>query len=72
MQEESYKTQALAADLGVSITTFSTYLDELTEWIRNFNIVITRKRGVGIELTGTEENKRKAQAAYFLHSLMKS
>ncbi|MFD4929539.1 BglG family transcription antiterminator [Peribacillus butanolivorans] len=67
LQEESYKTQALAGDLGISITTLSTYLDELTEWIRNFNIVITRKRGVGIELTGTEENKRKAQAAYFLH-----
>ncbi|MGE7647663.1 BglG family transcription antiterminator [Peribacillus frigoritolerans] len=67
LQEESYKTQVLAGNLGISITTLTTYLDELTEWLRNFNIVITRKRGVGIELAGTEENKRKAQAAYFLH-----
>ncbi|SNT38973.1 transcriptional antiterminator, BglG family [Bacillus sp. OK838] len=67
LQEESYKTQVLAGDLGISITTLTTYLDELTEWLKNFNIVITRKRGVGIELAGTEENKRKAQAAYFLH-----
>lgn len=67
LQEESYKTQALAVNLGISISTLTVYLDELTEWLRNFNIVITRKRGVGIELAGTEENKRKAQAAYFLH-----
>ncbi|MGG4267235.1 BglG family transcription antiterminator [Peribacillus simplex] len=67
LQEESYKTQVLAGDLGISVTTLTTYLDELTEWLRNFNIFITRKRGVGIELSGTEENKRKAQAAYFLH-----
>jgi mannitol operon transcriptional antiterminator len=53
LQEESYKTQVLAGDLGISITTLTTYLDELTEWLKNFNIVITRKRGVGIELAGT-------------------
>ena len=66
MQEESYKIQVLAASLGVSITTLTIYLDELTDWLTNFNVQITRKRGVGVELIGTEANKRKALANYFL------
>ncbi|MEK3889128.1 BglG family transcription antiterminator [Bacillus sp. FSL K6-3431] len=66
LQEEFYTIQVLAMDLGVSITTLTTYLDELTDWLMNFNVRITRKRGVGIELIGTEPNKRKALAQYFL------
>lgn len=65
-ESESFKIQVLANELGVSITTLTGYLDELTEWLRNFNLVINRKRGVGVELKGTEKNKRKALASYFL------
>lgn len=63
---ESFKIQALATTLGVSVTTLTTYLDELTEWLKNFNLELTRKRGVGVEFHGTEENKRKALASYIL------
>ncbi|MBB2482320.1 BglG family transcription antiterminator [Bacillus sp. APMAM] len=63
---ESFKIQALATELGVSVTTLTIYLDELTEWLKNFNLELTRKRGVGVEFHGTEENKRKALASYFL------
>ncbi|MFJ5622595.1 BglG family transcription antiterminator [Peribacillus loiseleuriae] len=66
LQEESYKIQSLAASLGVSITTLTTYLDELTDWLTHSNVQITRKRGVGVELFGTEANKRKALANNFL------
>ncbi|KYD11258.1 BglG family transcription antiterminator [Heyndrickxia sporothermodurans] len=63
---ESFKIQVLAHELGVSITTLSAYLDELAEWLTNFQLVLSRKRGVGVELTGEEVNKRKALANYFL------
>jgi mannitol operon transcriptional antiterminator len=65
-EEQSYKIQALAIHLGVSITTLTTYLDELSEWLNNFNVQLTRKRGVGVKLDAAETNKRKALASYFL------
>lgn len=64
--EESYKIHGLATDLGVSITTLSAYLDELTEWLEPFHLEISRKRGVGVELKGSEQSKRKALANFFL------
>ncbi|MDQ6595497.1 PRD domain-containing protein [Bacillus salipaludis] len=66
IQEESYKIQALSIDLGVSAATLTAYLDELTGWLGNFNIQLTRKRGVGVELIGTESSKRKALASFML------
>ncbi|MFJ5716763.1 BglG family transcription antiterminator [Neobacillus sp. NPDC093127] len=66
VQEESFKIQTLANDLGVSITTLTIYLDEMTEWLRHFNVQITRKRGVGVDLNGSESNKRRALASYIL------
>ncbi|WHY92159.1 PRD domain-containing protein [Neobacillus cucumis] len=66
IQEESYKIQTLSIDLGVSVATLTTYLDELTGWLGNFNIQLSRKRGVGVELIGSEANKRKALASFML------
>jgi mannitol operon transcriptional antiterminator len=65
-KEESYKIQGLAVQLGVSITTLTAYLDELADWLANFHVQLTRKRGVGVEITGNESNKRKALAGFFL------
>ncbi|MED1472620.1 BglG family transcription antiterminator [Bacillus salipaludis] len=66
IQEESYKIQALSIDLGVSAATLTAYLDELTVWLGNFNIQLSRKRGVGVELIGSESYKRKALASFML------
>ncbi|MBU8879984.1 BglG family transcription antiterminator [Bacillus sp. FJAT-29790] len=66
LQEEYVKIQSLSSSLGVSMSTLAIYLDELTDWLRNFHVRITRKRGVGVELIGTEQNKRKALASFFL------
>jgi mannitol operon transcriptional antiterminator len=66
MQEDAFKIQSLAMELGVSNATITTYIEELTEWLSPFNVAITRKRGVGVDLTGTESAKRKALASYFL------
>ncbi|MDM8150081.1 BglG family transcription antiterminator [Priestia megaterium] len=63
---DSFKSQILAKDLGVSITTLNIYLDEVKEWLKTFEVFLYRKRGIGVEVQGTEVNKRKALANYFL------
>ncbi|MDX8046842.1 PRD domain-containing protein [Gracilibacillus sp. S3-1-1] len=61
-----FKTQVLAKELGVSVTTLSSYLNDLTDWLHRFSVDLTRKRGVGIHLSGNEANMRKALATYLL------
>ncbi|MGP4040940.1 BglG family transcription antiterminator [Gracilibacillus sp. D59] len=61
-----FKTQVLAKELGVSVTTLASYLDDLTDWLEKFSIELTRKRGVGIGIAGEEANMRKSLATYFL------
>lgn len=62
----SFKKQVLANQLGVSAVTLTSYLDELEDWLNKFSITLTRKRGVGMELSGKEADKRHALASYFL------
>ncbi|MCS0787549.1 BglG family transcription antiterminator [Cytobacillus firmus] len=66
IEEDLYKTQVLASYLGISTATLSAYLDELAEWLSVFQVQLTRKRGVGVELHGSEANKRRALAHFFL------
>ncbi|WP_436371394.1 BglG family transcription antiterminator [Cytobacillus sp. BC1816] len=66
LEEDLYKTQVLASYLGISTATLSAYLDELGEWLSVFQVQPTRKRGVGVELHGSEANKRRALAHFFL------
>ncbi|PWW20019.1 mannitol operon transcriptional antiterminator [Cytobacillus oceanisediminis] len=66
LEEELYKTQVLAGHLGISTATLAAYLDELAVWLGNFQLQLTRKRGVGVALEGTEANKRRALVHYFL------
>ncbi|MBM7691674.1 mannitol operon transcriptional antiterminator [Peribacillus deserti] len=66
IQEDTYKLQALAVELGVSITTLTAYLDEITQWMEEYRIQLPRKRGVGIEIHGSEADKRRALADFFL------
>ena len=65
-EEDLFKLKTLAKELGVSITTLNTYLDEITDWLKIFEVFLYRKRGIGAEVQGTEANKRKALANYFL------
>lgn len=66
LEEDLYKTQVLSSYLGISTVTLSTYLDELAEWLSHFQLELTRKRGVGVELNGTESNRRRALVHFFL------
>ncbi|SFM34828.1 mannitol operon transcriptional antiterminator [Gracilibacillus orientalis] len=61
-----FKKQVLAKELGVSVTTLASYLDDLTDWLAKFTVELTRKRGVGVSIAGGEANMRKALATYFL------
>lgn len=65
-EEDVFKTQVLAGYLGISTATLTAYLDELAEWLSRFQVDLTRKRGVGVELHGTEANKRRALAHFLL------
>lgn len=60
------KTGPLAKDLAVSVATLMTYLDDLAEWLQDFDVALQRKRGVGIQLEGTESAKRKALGNFYL------
>lgn len=62
----SFKKQVLANELGISTVTLTAYLDDLAQWLRKFSITLSRRRGVGVELEGTESHKRHALASYFL------
>ncbi|MDQ0999826.1 mannitol operon transcriptional antiterminator [Neobacillus niacini] len=66
LEEEHYKTQVLANYLGISTATLAVYLDELAQWLSHFQLQLIRKRGVGVELYGSEANKRRALAHFFL------
>ncbi|WP_110926035.1 BglG family transcription antiterminator [Bacillus massiliglaciei] len=66
LQEEAFKIQALASAVGVSAVTLTSYLDDLEEWLHNYRLRLIRKRGVGVEISGSETDRRKALAHYFL------
>lgn len=62
----SFKKQVLANQMGISPVTLTTLLDDLGEWLHKFSITLSRRRGVGVELEGTEAHKRHALVSYFL------
>ncbi|SFM09784.1 BglG family transcription antiterminator [Halanaerobium salsuginis] len=45
---------------NVSETTIAHDLDELEQWLKNYNLEIIRKPGLGVYLAGKERNIRKA------------
>ncbi|MFY4776673.1 BglG family transcription antiterminator [Metabacillus sp. RGM 3146] len=65
-KQDSLKLAPLANDLGISVTTLVTYLDELTASLSSYGIKLTRKRGIGVDILATEDAKRKALANYYL------
>ena len=64
--QEPLKLSPLARELGISVTTLSSDFDEWEEWLANYDVILERKKGVGVELVGREEAKRKAFISYLL------
>ncbi|CAG7654022.1 BglG family transcription antiterminator [Paenibacillus allorhizosphaerae] len=55
---EPIKLYALAHELKVTVPTISSDLDELDGFVHKFGVVLTRRRGYGVELSGPEEQLR--------------
>ncbi|OXM17057.1 BglG family transcription antiterminator [Paenibacillus herberti] len=54
------KLFTLANEMKVTVSTVSTDLDELTEWIGKQGLLLIRRRGYGVEITGPEPAMREA------------
>lgn len=58
--EEPVKLFTLAHSLKVTVASVSYDLDELEQWVRKFGLELIRRRGYGVEITGSELDKRRA------------
>jgi len=58
--EEPVKLFSLAHSLKVTVATISYDLDELEQWVQKFALQLVRRRGYGVEITGSEVDKRRA------------
>ena len=67
---EPVKLYSLSKDLGVSISTVSADLMKLEEQLQPIQLSILKKRGYGVELSGTEKAKRRA-ISYALSKTLK-
>lgn len=59
---EPVKLFALANELGVAIATISSDLLKLEEQLKPFQLLIVKKRGYGIKISGSEKAKRRAMS----------
>jgi mannitol operon transcriptional antiterminator len=58
-EDEPVKLFTLSHELRVTIPTITHDLDELEDWIQKIDLILIRRRGYGVGLSGTEANKRK-------------
>lgn len=58
--EEPVKLFSLAHSLKVTVASISYDLDELEPWVQKFGLQLVRRRGYGVEITGSEIDKRRA------------
>ncbi|MCR8642790.1 BglG family transcription antiterminator [Paenibacillus sp. N1-5-1-14] len=60
---EPVKLFSLSNPLKVTPATVTSDLDHLEPWLKTYQLSLIRRRGYGIELKGTETDKRKAMLA---------
>jgi mannitol operon transcriptional antiterminator len=66
---EPIKLRALASRSKVSVGTVSRDLDEAEDWLAAFGLSLLRKRGYGVQVLGTEEDRRQAMSELVLQDL---
>ena len=59
IQPEPVKQYSLAQEIGVSVQTLAKMLDDLELDLNKYQLSLSRKRGEGIYLVGTESKKRE-------------
>ncbi|BFH61309.1 BglG family transcription antiterminator [Paenibacillus azoreducens] len=57
---EPVKLFTLAHEMKVTVPTIGADLDDLTDWIGNQGLLLIRRRGYGVEITGSESLIREA------------
>ncbi|RKL65850.1 PTS sugar transporter [Salipaludibacillus neizhouensis] len=57
---EPLKLQSLATDLNVTVATVSSDLEKVDAWLLTHGVTTEKRRGLGIQITGTESAKRRA------------
>lgn len=67
--KESIKQYSLAHEIGVSIQTLTKLLDDLTEELLQYQLVLQKKRGEGIYLNGPESKKRELLSQLMVNNL---
>jgi mannitol operon transcriptional antiterminator len=63
------KLMALALQCKVTTATVSSDLDEIENWLKTFQLEVSRKRGSGVEILGTESSKRQAMSSLLADNL---
>ncbi|NOV04332.1 BglG family transcription antiterminator [Paenibacillus planticolens] len=58
-EDEPVKLFTLSHELSVTIPTITSDLDELEGWIQKADLILVRRRGYGVGLSGSEANMRK-------------
>ncbi len=69
LSDEPVKLRALASGVKVSVGTVSRDLDGVEEWLEGLGLVLLRKRGYGVEVTGSEADLRQAMGRLILENL---
>ncbi|WP_080872736.1 BglG family transcription antiterminator [Oceanobacillus timonensis] len=57
------KLISFANDFGVTMATISKDLTEMEDWVRAFHLNLVRKQNYGIQIMGSEQDKRQAMSA---------
>ena len=63
------KLRALASRSKVSVGTVGRDLDEAEEWLATYGLSVVRKRGYGVEVVGSEDDRRQAMSQLVLQDL---
>ncbi|MFC0471414.1 BglG family transcription antiterminator [Halalkalibacter kiskunsagensis] len=66
---EPVKLVSLANDLNVTIATISNDLNKVEERLAPFDLTLVRKRGYGVEITGSETAKRRAMSKLIIDNI---
>jgi mannitol operon transcriptional antiterminator len=68
-QEEPVKLVALANELNVTVATVSHDLTKVNDWLTSFNLSLIRKRGYGVQVSGSEMAKRRAISSLIMENM---
>jgi mannitol operon transcriptional antiterminator len=67
--EEPVKLIALANELNVTVATVSHDLTKANDWLASFNLSLIRKRGYGVQVSGSEMAKRRAISSLIMENM---